>query len=91
MARTDSHGFLRDASGNFTTINDPSAVAGSFPYGINNAGCSGQHGFQLDVTGSFTAMTIFAQGDIQRSHRHRLAAQSPPLPLAKRNPLRAAA
>ena len=59
-----SDSFLRDALGNFTTINDPNATLATGVFGINNAGeivgqyidNSGVHGYVRDAAGNFTTI-----------------------------------
>jgi hypothetical protein len=60
---SSSHGFLRDASGNYTTFDAPGASMGAYPKAMNNRGIVtgfyfdsnyGGHGYVRDTTGGFT-------------------------------------
>ena len=64
-------GFLRDAAGNYTTIDDPNGMANSTEaFGINDAGqivgsyrdSSGTHGFLRDALGTFTTISDPSNG-----------------------------
>ncbi|HEX4276809.1 MAG TPA: hypothetical protein VHZ74_15735 [Bryobacteraceae bacterium] len=56
------HGFIRDASGNVTTIDYPGTTSGTNLLAINNKGViTGQNGstyFIVDLSGNFTTLTI---------------------------------